>query len=166
MDRRRAWDYIESKSKLLTWWDSRVDRTKVQLFICYGREDFERAHEIYENLKNQGYTPWMDKENIVGGQDWELEITRAIEGSKFFLACLSRHSVSKEGYVQKELKEGLEILDRQPEGNIYLIPLRLDDCRVPQRFKRLHWIDLFEPNGTKELLKAIDMGCRQRGFCN
>jgi len=80
------------------------------------------------------------------------------------LACLSKHSVSKEGYVQKELKMGLEILDKQPSGNIYLIPVRLDDCIVPQRFKKLHWVDLFESNGMEELLKAIDMGCKQRGM--
>lgn len=162
IDKKRAWDYYERKSKLME--KGRANRMNVQLFICYGREDFKQAHGIYEKLMGEGYTPWMDKENIVGGQDWEVEITRAIEGSKFFLACLSKHSVNKEGYVQKELKKGLEILDRQPEGNIYLIPLRLDDCRVPQRFNRISWIDLFEPRGTEELLKAIEVGCRQRGF--
>ena len=161
IDRKVVWDYYERNLKPM---EGRADRMSVQLFICYGREDFEQAHGIYEKLRDEGYTPWMDKENIVGGQDWELEITRAIEGSKFFLACLSRNSVNKEGYVQKELKKGLEILDRQPEGNIYLIPVRLDDCGVAQRFKRISWINLFEPNGTEELLKAIETGCTQRGF--
>lgn len=163
IDKQRAYSHYESKG-ILRYGHGNADRMNVQIFICYGREDFEQAHGLYEKLRGEGYTPWMDKENIVGGQDWELEITRAIEGSKFFLACLSRHSVNKEGYVQKELKKGLEILDRQPEGNIYLIPLRLDDCRVPQRFNRISWIDFFEPRGTEELLKAIEVGCKQRRF--
>jgi len=164
IDRQRFLDHYEAGVKLMSGRSVRVGRRHIKVFVCYAREDFEQAHLVYQRLNNKGYSPWMDKENIVGGQDWELEITRAIEQSNFFLACLSKHSVSKEGYVQKELKMGLEILDRQPPGNIYLIPVRLDDCVVPQRFKRLHWINLFELNGMEELLTAIEKGCRQRGM--
>ena len=161
MDKQRVWDHYENNVKLMSEEHRRMNRKHVTVFVCYALDDFEQVHPIYKRL-SVSYTPWMDKENIVGGQDWDLEITRAIEESKFFLACLSSHSVNKEGYVQKELKKGLEILDRQPEGSIYLIPIRLDNCSVPQRFKRLHWIDLFEANGIEKLLNSIDTGCRQR----
>jgi hypothetical protein len=39
--------------------------------------------------------------------------------------------VDKKGYVQKELKEALDIFQEYPEKAIYLIPARLDDCKVP-----------------------------------
>jgi hypothetical protein len=163
IDKQRVWDRVESGMKLLGG-RVKVRRKDIKLFLCYAKEDFKQAHLIYQRLNNEAYSPWMDKENIVGGQDWDLEITKAIEQSNFFLACLSRHSVSKEGYVQKELKMGLEVLDRQPSGNIYLIPVRLDDCVVAQRFKKFQWVDLFESNGMEELLKAVDTGCKQRGM--
>ncbi len=163
MDKQKVWDYYENKVKFMSGEHVRINRKHVTVFVCYAIEDFEQAHPIYKRL-SVSYSPWMDKENIVGGQDWDLEITRTIEESKFFLACLSSHSVNKEGYVQKELKKGLEILDRQPEGSIYLIPVRLDNCSVPQRFRGLHWIDLFEANGMEKLLNAIETGCRQRGM--
>lgn len=139
-------------------------RNKVRIFICYAKEDFAKADLIYARLKEEKYSPWMDKRNIVGGQDWEIEITRAIDECEFFVACLSKHSVSKEGYIQKELKKGLEIYDRHPEGSIFLIPVRFDECKVPERFKKIQWIDLFEPNGMEDLLKAIETGCKQRGI--
>jgi hypothetical protein len=35
---------------------------------------------------------------------------------------LSRRSLSKEGYVQKELRQALEVAKEKPEGTIFLIP--------------------------------------------
>jgi hypothetical protein len=65
------------------------------------------------------------------GQNWELEIHNNIKSSDFFIACLSKNSVSKHGYVQKELKEAISVLDEIPENEIYIIPIRIDDCLVP-----------------------------------
>lgn len=120
------------------------------------------AKQISEALRDEGYDPWLDEEKLVGGQDWQMEITKAIEESNFFVACLSNHSVNKEGYFQKEMKIGMEILDRQPEGRIYLIPVRLEDCQVPTKLKKWQWVDVYERDGMEKLLKAIETGCRQR----
>jgi len=165
MDIQMVLDYYFDVGKDLVIETIEKPKKEVKIFICYAREDFGQADRIYRRLKFEKYIPWMDKKNIVGGQDWDLEITRMIEEeSNFFLACLSNNSVSKEGYVQKELKKGFEILDRQPEGRIYLIPVRLDECKVPQRLKKLHWVNLFEFQGMENLLRAIGEGCKQKGF--
>lgn len=137
-------------------------RSEIKVFISYSKGDVVLATQIYKRLKEEGYDPWMDEEKLVGGQDWEVEITKAIEESNFFLACLSSHSVNKEGYFQKELKIGMEILDRQPEGRIYLIPVRLEDCEVPIKLRKRHWVDFFKNNGMERLLRAIETGCKQR----
>jgi hypothetical protein len=137
-------------------------KNEIKVFISYAKEDIALAYQIYDGLKDEGYDPWMDEEELVGGQDWEVEITKAIEESNFFLTCLSNHSVNKEGYFQKEMKIGMEILDRQPEGRIYLIPVRLEDCQVPMKFKKWHWVDFFKSNGMERLLRAIETGCKQR----
>jgi hypothetical protein len=42
-----------------------------------------------------------------------------------------------------------------PEGNIFLIPVRLEDCSVPERLSRLHWVDLSAPGGQERLTKAL-----------
>jgi hypothetical protein len=38
-----------------------------------------------------------------------------------FLALLSQNSVTKRGYVQKELSEALDILDEFPSSEIFII---------------------------------------------
>ena len=137
---------------------------EVKIFISYARKDFAKAHLIYSRLRQEEFSPWIDKEDILPGQDWELEIEKAIKECNFFLACLSGYSISKEGYVQKELKKGLEMWERQPEGRVYLIPIRLDKCKVPRRFENIEYCNLFAPDGIKQLLTSIRVGCQERGI--
>jgi hypothetical protein len=68
----------------------------------------------------------------------------------------SNNSVSKKGYAQKELKEAITILDEVPEGQIYIIPIRLDDCIVPVALTEKHWLDWLNPNAKVLLLRAVE----------
>lgn len=113
-------------------------------------------------LSHEGYSSWIDNEKLLPGQEWQIEISRAIEISHFVIACFSKNSVTKEGYVQKELKTALDMLDEKPDSAIYLIPIRLDDCAIPYKFKKIQWFDMFANNSAKILLKAIETGCEQR----
>ena len=51
------------------------------------------------------------------------------------IACLSNNLVTKEEYVQKELRFALNIADEKPEGTLYIMPIRIDDCTVPLVFE-------------------------------
>ena len=66
-----------------------------------------------------------------------------------------QNSVTKEGYVQKEIRYALDIADEKPEETIYLIPVRFVYCQVPTRLARLQWVDLFDQNGYEKLLLAL-----------
>ena len=57
--------------------------------------------------------------------------------------CVSNRSVSKEGYVQKEIRNVLDIALEKPEETIFIIPLRLDDCELPHRLRAWHYVDYF-----------------------
>lgn len=111
---------------------------------------------MYQELIRRGYKPWLDKENLLPGQDWQEEIPRAIRTSDFVLVFLSAASTEKRGYVQREFKIALQVLEEVPEGRVYVIPVKLDDCRIPERFSNLHWAELFSPQGLDSILRAID----------
>lgn len=130
-------------------------RKAPRIFISYARKDQQFADEIYQFLCENSYAPWMDTYNLVPGQDWQLEIHRSIKNSDYFIACLSSHSVSKVGYVQKELKEAISILDEMPEGRIYLIPIKIGNCVIPTSLEKRHWLDWTDPNAKELLLRAI-----------
>ncbi|MGQ9625897.1 MAG: HEAT repeat domain-containing protein [Anaerolineae bacterium] len=133
-----------------------------QIFICYAREDVIKARKLFNRLNGKGFSVWWDKKSIKGGERWKIEIIKAIKGSDFFLACLSRSSVSREGFFHREINEALEVAKQQPEDAIYLIPLRLDNCKVPEQLSEYHVIDLFKRGGFKELEEAIEAGMARR----
>jgi putative nucleotidyltransferase with HDIG domain len=106
-------------------------------------------------MKDDGFSPWLDEEDLIAGQDWEYEIRNAVRKSEVVVVCLSQNSVAKTGFVQKEIRYALDIADEQPEGAIYIIPLRLDPCSVPESLRKWHWIDYFQDGGYLKLLRAI-----------
>jgi hypothetical protein len=130
------------------------------VFISYAREDVSSALRLYSDLKRLGISAWIDVKNLTPGQDWRKAITKAIKKSSYFIALLSSHSISKRGYVQKELKIAFEVLEEFPVGNdVFIIPARLDTCEVEdERLQALHWIDLFESYaiGFNQIYKTIN----------
>lgn len=134
---------------------------KPQIFLCHASEDKAAVYEVYKRLKEEGFKPWLDKEDLLPGQIWMDEIPKAIKSSDFVLVFLSNSSTSKRGYVQKEFKIVLDVLDEIPEGRTFVIPVKLDDCEVPSRFQHLHWSNLYEPNGLDKVITSIRLYVEQ-----
>jgi hypothetical protein len=133
-----------------------------QIFLCHASEDRAQVEEIYQRLREEGFRPWMDKEDLLPGQRWQQEIPNALRASDFILIFFSRNSVLKQGYVQREFKLALDTLQEMPESMIHTIPVRLDDCTIPEQFAFLHWCNLFEENGFGKIVQAIRVGLSQR----
>jgi len=59
------------------------------------------------------------------------------------VVLLSSHQVEKRGYIQKEIRVALELLNEMPDNRVFVIPARLDDCQ-PQHdaLVTLQWVDL------------------------
>jgi hypothetical protein len=138
------------------------------IFLCYAREDFERVHALYLLLKGLGLRPWLDKYDITGGELWQQAIERAVRKADFFIASFSNASVRKTGFVQREYRLALDALAERPAANIFVIPVRLDDCELPDliyagmRLSDLQWVDLSRKGLLTEediepILKAIEV---------
>lgn len=133
----------------------------MQVFISYAREDKDIADNIYSELMKHDIKPWIDTHCLLPGAPWKHAINQAILGSRYFIALLSSSSVSKVGYVQRELKEALEVLDNYPEGGIFVIPVRLDDCKPTHpRLFDLNWVDLFPDfnKGFTRIMRVLKPG--------
>ena len=136
----------------------------IRIFLAHASEDKEEVIRLYDRLKQRGFKPWLDKKDLLAGQNWRSEIPKAIKNSDIFLACLSTQSVKKKGYVQKEFKIALDKYAELPKDAIYLIPLRLDKCEIPDfrlnehgsNLRDIHWVDYFEPDGFEQLVKSIE----------
>jgi hypothetical protein len=126
-----------------------------QIFLCHASEDKSIVRDLYKQLRDRGFNPWLDEKDILPGQEWEREILNAIRSSDFCLVCLSKNAVKKRGFFQKEIKFILEVMDEIPEGSIYLIPVCLEECYVPERLRDFQWFDLFAEDGFQRLIAAI-----------
>jgi hypothetical protein len=133
-------------------------KSRLQVFISYAGEDLEIATRLYDDLKKAGLDPWMDKKDIRPGQNWEVTLKRAIKESKYFIALLSSTSVSKRSTVRKEYNYALTILEEVPPDDIFIIPVRIDDCDVSnEKLGTIHWANLFPSYevGFKEILRSF-----------
>src|SRR4029450_10548973 len=127
-----------------------------RIFLCHASEDKVQVREVYHRLRAiDGFEPWLDEEGLLPGQEWAREIPRALQTSDFILIFFSRSSVAKRGYVQREMKLALDAWQELPEGTIHTIPVRIDECDVPEPFRRYHWANLFEPTGLDRVRGAI-----------
>jgi len=125
------------------------------VFLCHSAGDKRAVRILYSKLLDFGCDPWLDEEKLLPGQDWELEIKRTVRASDIVLVCLSQGSVNKEGFVQREIKMALDAAEEKPEGITFLVPVRLEDCPVPERLRRWHYVNLFEKTGHTRLLGTL-----------
>lgn len=137
-----------------------------KIFLSYASEDYEVVADLYRYLRTMGCVPWMDRVDLLPGQEWRDEITRALTESDFILLCLSEASVNKRGYVQKEVKKALDLLDELPDSEIFLIPARLEECAIPPSLTRKQWVDLYKEEGLRKLCLAIHAGLISRSAAN
>ena len=135
------------------------------VFLAYAKEDREFAARLYEELEARGFRPWMDVRKLLPGQNWPRAIENAIEISDFFVACFSRTSVSKRSGFQAELRYALDCARRAPLDEIYMVPVRLDACRVPRAIQReIQYVDLFPDwdAGMQALVNAMEAERKRR----
>jgi ATP-dependent Clp protease ATP-binding subunit ClpC len=138
--------------------------TTLRVFLCHASKDKPTVRDIYRQLKEHQIDPWLDEENLLPGEEWDQEIGNAVGSSHVVLVCLSAHSVNKSGYLQREIKKVLDVADEQPEGTIYVIPIKLEECEVPSRLRRWQWLNFFEPRGFEKLMKALAKRARELGL--
>jgi hypothetical protein len=132
-----------------------VQPSRLRAFLCHSSSDKPTVRTLYRRLRDDNVEPWLDEEEILPGQDWDREIRKAIRACDVVLVCLSKNSVSKVGYIQKEIKDVLDVADEQPDGTIFLIPVRLEPCDVPDRITRWQWVDLFKEAGYELLIRTL-----------
>ncbi len=112
------------------------------VFLSYAKEDRETVKQIYSRLCDEGISVFWDETCLFPGQDWELEIKNAIREAQLVLICLSPVSISKRGFINRELREALKVFEEYPEGTTYLIPVVIEPLNskksIPERLKSIH----------------------------
>jgi hypothetical protein len=140
------------------------EMNRPRVFIAYATEDFAAAERLFDLLVARGYAPWLDRRRLLPGQNWPRRIEDAIASADFFIACFSTNSVRKRGGFQAEVRYALDCAKRLPIDDVFLVPVRLDDCRVPVRIQReTQYVDLFPDFewGVARVVTTIELRRRE-----
>lgn len=128
----------------------------MRVFLSHASSDKPVVRALYERLQREGFIdPWFDAEDLLPGQDLRQEIEKAVRASDVVILCLSRHLANKAGFLQKETKDALDMADKRPGSNTFIILVRLEECQVPERVAKLQSIDLFKETGYPRLIHAL-----------
>jgi len=129
---------------------------KHSIFLSYASPDRERVLPYYDFLKSNGLQVWMDKHNIAGGQDWDFEIKRALNRASLIIIFISENSIDRRGYIQREIKLALNRSQEMLVGDIFIIPVLLDNnAGIPDQLAQIQVISGEESEIQTELLKSI-----------
>ena len=137
-----------------------TSKARPNVFICYAKDDADKARELATRLDRAGVDPWLDERKLVLGDDWEVEIRKAVAGADAFVVCL-RPGFQEIGFRHREVRWAVEALEMRPIGAGFIIPFISEPCELPEFCKRLHaGGDLSKPTEFSELVRAIEKHCR------
>ncbi len=130
-----------------------------KVFICHASEDRQTAATLAAELKASGLTPWLDKDRIYGGAEWDELVQRALRKDVQYVVILrSKNFVEKssgESYLNREIDAAVDRSKSFPDGSVFIIPVFIDDDRTEHtRLDEFQWID-YQANGVAELVSTI-----------
>lgn len=127
----------------------------LKVFLCHSHDDQVAVRVLYKRLIKDGIDAWLDKENLDGGANWEYVIRKAVRESDIVVVCLSKQ-FSEGGFRQKEVQIALDEAALKPKEEVFIIPVRLEECNVPEQLGVWHWLDLFRRGGYKKLIRSLN----------
>ena len=106
-------------------------------FISHASEDKERfVIDFSTKLRSKGIDAWLDKWEMLPGDSLVDKIfEEGIKNADAFVIILSQNSVDKP-WVREELNAGFV---KKLGAKIKIIPVVIDDCKVPECLKSTLW---------------------------
>lgn len=117
---------------------------------------------LRDELLAQGLRVWWDRD-LLPGQDWKLEIQRALERSTAVVACFSRETEARgRSGIYPELRDAIAIFREMSPGSVFIIPVRLSNCSIPRlpidstrSLGDLQYVDLFPDNQRGQSMRKL-----------
>ena len=103
----------------------------MKIFLSYASQDREIAQSIHRALLEQGHDVFFDREDLLPGEEFHIQIRRTIEGSNLFVFLVSENSIDAGSYTLNELDIAEKAL-KQASGRllpVMLQPMPMD--RLP-----------------------------------
>jgi hypothetical protein len=127
----------------------------MRIYLCHARANKRDVRGLRSVLRTDGFASWIAADDILPGQDRDLEVSKAVRLSKVVIVCLSRVAFTEIGVIHDDISHVLDIAQHQPQGSIYIIPLLLEPCKMQRRLARLQCVNWYEGSVSFRLRKAL-----------
>jgi hypothetical protein len=121
---------------------------KDKVFLSYASEDEAEVRRLREALDEKKLPVWFDKEQLIGGNDWNDKIRRNVRSCSLFVPLISKHVLTqRERYFRVEWHEAELRQQMQPPNGRFILPVRIDDearedaAEIPEVFQKTQWMD-------------------------
>jgi hypothetical protein len=109
--------------------------TRIKVFVSYSRADKAFASDLVLGLAACGFAPYIDRQDIAAGEDWEKRLAGLITEADTVVYVISPDSLKSENCAQ-EFRQALALQKR-------ILPVvwrAVDDAAAPPEMKRLNYI--------------------------
>ena len=127
----------------------------LHVFLIYAHSDKNTIRKLYQRLIRHQIDVWLDEKKLFPGQNWSYEIHQAILRNDVVIVCLSKQFNKQGGFRHEELKLALRKARSMPDDEIFLIPVRLEECELPEPLGPWHCVNLYEADGYRKLLASL-----------
>ncbi|ASP30048.1 hypothetical protein CHH26_07245 [Qipengyuania flava] len=135
----------------------------MRIFVCYPSEHEEDARKIRNFIRSVGLNSWFDKDNLVGGDDWNRERQIALSKADLVVVVCAAATTGRNGVYQREINEALEHAKDRRVGTRYIIPVRLADVELPPELGRLQYVDFHQSGGKRSLAASFKRAVEEAG---
>jgi formylglycine-generating enzyme required for sulfatase activity len=118
----------------------------LRVFLSSVPEDRENLYRVHKLHFSESWIDCWD-DNFEG-----IDAKRIPDA---ILVCLSKNSITEEGFLKREIGYAMDIVDEYSERAILVLVVRLEDCLIPGRLRRWQSVDYFNPGGLRELIGIL-----------
>ena len=111
-----------------------------RVFLSYAAEDLASAERLASKLTDRGWDVWWDR-RLLAGTSFDEVIEQQLDAAGAVIVLWSTNSAQSE-WVRAEATAAIE--------REVLVPIVIEPCRVPLRFRNVHTLDLSEWDGHSD----------------
>lgn len=140
-----------------------LKKNPLRVFVSYDWDDRPKVLQLYERMEAQaGIEPFLDKKSEIkdiplkNRLAWEGPLQQHLRNADCAMICLSPKSIKNRGYFQRrEVPYILKAAQQQREISTYVILVKLDECKVPRKYKLWDVAEVYLEGGYDKMLDTI-----------
>ncbi len=125
------------------------------VFLSHNRKDKTRVRQVAERLRAAGLRVWFDEWIIQPGDDIYAAIEHGLEYTRTLILCMSQAAFGSDWV---KLERNTSIFRDPINKDRRLIPLLLEDCKIPAVLRRLSYLDW--RSESDEVLAQLVQSCQ------